>query len=125
MVGKICAAPGCQLLARDGTRCARHSAEREDGKRQARRKFDRMRADDPGRKLLNTAAWKRASRAYRTAHPMCECGCGRFSEVVDHIKPHRGDPALFWDQGNWQALAEVCHNRKTATEDGGFTGRSE
>jgi 5-methylcytosine-specific restriction endonuclease McrA len=27
---------------------------------------------------------------------------------------------LFWDTGNWQALAKVCHDRKTAREDGAF-----
>ncbi|MCB4811684.1 HNH endonuclease [Methylovorus menthalis] len=42
--------------------------------------------------------------------------------VVDHIKPHRGDMALFWDRNNWQAMAKECHDRKTAREDGGFRG---
>jgi 5-methylcytosine-specific restriction protein A len=40
--------------------------------------------------------------------------------VVDHIIPHKGDKALFWDSGNWQALCKRCHDVKTATEDGGF-----
>jgi 5-methylcytosine-specific restriction protein A len=40
--------------------------------------------------------------------------------VVDHIIPHRGDQALFWDEENWQPLCLVCHNAKTAREDGGF-----
>jgi len=41
--------------------------------------------------------------------------------VVDHIIPHRGDLALFWDEkNNWQALCHRCHSRKTAREDGGF-----
>ena len=33
--------------------------------------------------------------------------------VVDHIIPHRGDMKLFWDESNWQALCESCHNQKT------------
>lgn len=45
------------------------------------------------------------------------------ANVVDHIKPHRGDKVLFWDSANWQPLCKECHDRKTATEDGGF-GRS-
>jgi 5-methylcytosine-specific restriction protein A len=40
--------------------------------------------------------------------------------VVDHIKPHQGDPELFWDSENLQALCAPCHSRKTASEDGGF-----
>jgi 5-methylcytosine-specific restriction endonuclease McrA len=30
--------------------------------------------------------------------------------VVDHIKPHRGDPELFWDASNHQALCKHCHD---------------
>ena len=37
--------------------------------------------------------------------------------VVDHIVPHRGDPKLFWDTDNWQALCKQCHDHKTMTED--------
>jgi 5-methylcytosine-specific restriction endonuclease McrA len=37
--------------------------------------------------------------------------------VVDHIKPHRGDKILFWDQSNWQPLCKKCHDHKTKTED--------
>ncbi len=35
--------------------------------------------------------------------------------VVDHIVPHRGDRALFWDENNWQALCKSCHDRKTGS----------
>ena len=37
--------------------------------------------------------------------------------VVDHIKPHRGDQKLFWDQNNWQPLCKEHHDRKTLNED--------
>jgi 5-methylcytosine-specific restriction protein A len=42
------------------------------------------------------------------------------ASVVDHIVPHRGDMALFWDRSNWQAMSKLCHDRKTARENGGF-----
>lgn len=42
------------------------------------------------------------------------------SAVVDHIVPHKKDQKLFWRRSNWQALCKPCHDRKTATEDGGF-----
>jgi len=45
------------------------------------------------------------------------------SEVVDHIKPHRGptDP-LMWDNGNLQALCKRCHDgRKQQLDRIGYT----
>lgn len=33
-----------------------------------------------------------------------------FSPVVDHIKPHRGDPALFWDIDNLQLVSKQYHD---------------
>ncbi|WP_260427988.1 hypothetical protein [Burkholderia stagnalis] len=44
--------------------------------------------------------------------------------MVDHRIPHRGDPALFWDQSNWCAMSKPCHDAKTAREDGGFGNQS-
>ena len=32
------------------------------------------------------------------------------SPVVDHKIPHRGDPALFWDPGNLQAVSKQYHD---------------
>ena len=71
------------------------------------------------------AAWQRASKAYLRAHPVAvdiyKHHVGpQLAEVVDHIVPHRGDPALFWDESNWQPLTKEDHDRKTAEEDGGF-----
>lgn len=68
--------------------------------------------------------WAAASKAYLQRHPLCvRCmamGVRMVSQVTDHIIPHRGDMELFWDESNWQALCIVCHNTKTAAEDGGF-----
>ena len=33
------------------------------------------------------------------------------SPVVDHIRPHRGDPDLFWDEGNLQSVSREYHDR--------------
>jgi 5-methylcytosine-specific restriction endonuclease McrA len=42
---------------------------------------------------------------------MCEqAGVLTAAEVVDHIKPHKGDRALFWDQANWQPLCKLHHD---------------
>jgi predicted kinase len=43
--------------------------------------------------------------------------CGQPASVVDHIIPHRGDQAKFWDSANWQSLCTRCHSsRKQAME---------
>jgi 5-methylcytosine-specific restriction protein A len=64
--------------------------------------------------------WQRLRRFYLAAHPLCECGCGYAASVVDHKTPHHGDPQLLYDWGNLQALTKACHDKKTATFDGGF-----
>jgi 5-methylcytosine-specific restriction enzyme A len=70
------------------------------------------------------ARWQRASKAFLQAGPLC-LGCRAkgvitAATVVDHMRPHRGDPSLFWNQDNWQPLCKKCHDRKTVVEDGGF-----
>jgi len=63
--------------------------------------------------------WQRARLDYLAANPWCR-SCNVPATVVDHVKPHKGDRRLFWDRDNWQPLCKRCHDRKTATEDGGF-----
>jgi 5-methylcytosine-specific restriction protein A len=62
-------------------------------------------------------------------HPLCvECErVGKLiaATIVDHIISHKGDPILFWDESNWQALCRQCHNRKTAETDGRWGGGSK
>lgn len=75
--------------------------------------------------LYNTKRWK-ALRLYRLAiAPKC-----RFCEqanklvpacVVDHIKPHKGNLELFWDETNLQSLCKRCHDgTKQAAERNGY-----
>jgi len=65
--------------------------------------------------------WRKARTVFLKAHPLCtlcqEKNRVTKATVVDHINPHRGDPVLFWDQNNWQALCKSCHDRKTMTTD--------
>jgi hypothetical protein len=42
------------------------------------------------------------------------------STVVDHVIPHNGNLDLFTDPKNLRGLCKPCHDRKTATQDGGF-----
>lgn len=61
--------------------------------------------------------WQQARIEFLAGNPLCvECnkeGRTEAATVVDHIEPHRGDMAKFWNRSNWQALCETHHNRKT------------
>lgn len=50
--------------------------------------------------------------------------CGRLHPtrqglVADHIQPHKGDPALFWDPDNLQTLCQPCHDRHKQAQERG------
>lgn len=71
------------------------------------------------------ARWAKESRLFLRANPICVCrgsaeGCRGIAQVTDHEPPHRGDLTMFWDQSTWRPMSKVCHDRKTALEDGGF-----
>lgn len=67
--------------------------------------------------------WRKLRDAYLATHPLCECDdpdCRRPAQVVDHRKPHNGNDELLFAWTNLQAMTKACHDRKTATHDGGF-----
>lgn len=39
------------------------------------------------------------------------------SAVVDHIKPHRGDPVLFWDEANLMTVSKAYHDQVKQSEE--------
>jgi 5-methylcytosine-specific restriction protein A len=47
------------------------------------------------------------------AHTCAQCGHVQRRLEVDHIVKHNGDPRLFWDPANLQALCPTCHLAKT------------
>lgn len=66
--------------------------------------------------------WRRYRIGFLIEHPLCvmcaDAGVLTAAALVDHIEPHRGDRALFWDAKNHQALCYSCHTRKTRREGG-------
>lgn len=69
--------------------------------------------------------WQKARLTFLTRHPLCayclRLGRTKAATVVDHIIPHRGDQAWFWDSTNWQALCVTCHDAiKQAQEKSGI-----
>ena len=75
-------------------------------------------------RLYCTNRWQRIRQSILSAEPLC-AECARQDKitpatVVDHIIPHKGDLALFYDTSNLQPLCKRCHDAKTVREDGGF-----
>ena len=73
----------------------------------------------PWRAWYDTAEWKALAKACKVAASYtCQWpGCGRVctdegEAIADHVKPHRGDRALFFDATNLQCLCKACHDSK-------------
>lgn len=71
---------------------------------------------EPWRAWYKTQRWRRLRwDVLKRDLFTCQC-CGRVEPdtsqlVADHIRPHRGDPALFWDPDNIQTLWKPHHDR--------------
>ncbi|WP_045573628.1 HNH endonuclease [Desulfosporosinus sp. I2] len=107
-----CSHPSCPELTSDRY-CDKHQ-------KQVTQEYDRRRGSAASRGY--GSRWRKASKRFLEEHPLC-VACEREgkltpSKIVDHIKPHKGDMMLFWDESNWQALCKRCHDIKTAREDG-------
>ena len=86
------------------------------------RKSAPPKGDDKGRRSkdwLNTARWQRLRmKVLERDQFICrQTGVmliGEYpapnSPVVDHIKPHRGNPDLFWDEENLQSVSKEWHD---------------
>ena len=93
-------------------------------------KAQRSRARDasvPWRRWYKTAAWQRLAWAVkvRDAFTCQRCGLtsdAKYALAVDHIKPHRGDEALFWDERNLQTLCKGCHDGAKQREEAADRG---
>jgi 5-methylcytosine-specific restriction enzyme A len=74
--------------------------------------------------LYSTAAWRRLRQHQLAVEPLCRMclasGQVTAANTVDHIRPHRGDRALFLDPDNLQSLCKHCHDTfKQSQEKGG------
>jgi 5-methylcytosine-specific restriction protein A len=116
-----CSFHGCPNLTHDKY-CIAHAHIELKEIKERRKEHDANRGTASERGY--TARWARYRKAYLSLHPLCAV-CERDGKlvaatVVDHIQPHKGDYSLMWDASNHQGLCVYHHNRKTATEDGGF-----
>lgn len=101
-----CTYPGCNRLV-SGGRCDLHSTK----------KIER---DPVVKKLYDSPRWKSMRVVQLGKEPWCaEClkrGDHVAATEVDHIQPHQGNPALFFDEKNLQSLCKPDHSSKTANE---------
>ncbi|MBB4067171.1 HNH endonuclease signature motif containing protein [Gellertiella hungarica] len=102
----------CGRIVPHGTRCqCKQKADRE-----RKQRHDRKRPS--ARERGYNRAWDIARREFLLRRPNCQFpGCDNPSSVVDHITPHKGDPRLFWDRTNWQALCARCHNSRKQKQE--------
>jgi 5-methylcytosine-specific restriction protein A len=111
----ICRHAGCNVLLNEAGYCEQHAKlhqQQSDAQRGSahQRGYNRR--------------WQKARVTFLMRSPLCkhcaDAGLVVAATDVDHIIPHKGDQALFWDSSNWQSLCKSCHSKKTAREDGGF-----
>lgn len=116
----VCAGAGCRTAIPHGERWC-PSCKTEHGRQ------DRARRGDARTERGYDWRWRRYREAFLKAHPLCaECQRQRRTtpaRVVDHIRDHKGDQALFWDPTNHQALCDYtspwnCHGQKTGRGSG-------
>lgn len=66
------------------------------------------------RSLYKTKAWYKLRTAQLRDYPLCrmcqDVGTVVAATIVDHIKPHKGDEALFFDRANLQSLCKTHHD---------------
>lgn len=114
---RCCIETGCHALTPSG-RCAAHSRLQTRGESRWHL-IDQHRGSAHSRGYDHK--WQTAAAAYLAAHPLC-VHCERkgrldAAAIVDHIKPHRGDKALFWNSCNWQGLCYTCDCAKKPREN--------
>jgi len=79
---------------------------------------------DPAGRLMYGRRWQKERKSFLQQHPLCvDCqrdGRVTAATIVDHVKAHKGNEALFWDRSNWAPLCASHHSAKTVRTDGGF-----
>jgi len=72
-------------------------------------------------KLYSSKTWRTMREHQLQAAPLCayclSLGYVTAATVADHVRPHRGNLALFYDAGNLQSLCKPCHDSVKAREE--------
>lgn len=74
--------------------------------------YDDRRSSASGRGY--THRWSKAARTFRARHPLClgceAAGLVEAAVLVDHVEPHKGDSAKFWNTSMWQSSCKWHHD---------------
>ena len=111
-----CATPGCPELVRGRPRCDRHTQAKERERRTSTERGYGRRWQASRLVFLSRPENALCRPCLKKNPPQVTA-----ATVVDHIKDHKGDHQLFWDESNWQPSCEHCHNARV---DAGDFGRS-
>lgn len=114
---KVCNYPGCGRVTTEKY-CSVHAVKGKMYDEKAKRFYWKDKKNTTKKKSSTArgydAKWRRASKIFLARNPFCvyhaKVGIMKPAEIVDHIKPHKGDQQLFWDQANWQSLCKKCHD---------------
>jgi 5-methylcytosine-specific restriction enzyme A len=87
-------------------------------KTRAQRRYENA----PWRRWKDTARWKRMRLQVFVRDGFVCCKCGKVEGdssklTADHITPHRGNEALFWDISNVQTVHTTWHNANKQQEE--------
>jgi len=89
-------------------------------------KRTRSKAGKARQKLYKDKRWFILRARQLRKHPFCQCPhCREMNlraNVVDHIKPHRGDRKLFFDPANLCSMNKHCHDSFKQSEELGGHG---
>jgi 5-methylcytosine-specific restriction protein A len=93
---------------------------------------DAKAADKSRNQLAPWRAWYRTARWQKLRHQVfvrdaykCQrtgvLAIGKYpapnSPVANHIRPHKGDPALFWDPDNIETITKAVHDSIVQAEE--------
>lgn len=99
-----CLIPSCPKIAVRKGRCTEHAREND---RVHKKPIEYQR-------LYASGVWANMRINQLRQQPFCQ-KCGTTWELeVHHIKDHKGDPAIFYDQNNLQTLCHSCHSTETS-----------
>jgi 5-methylcytosine-specific restriction protein A len=114
-----CAKHGCAGLTRQRY-CDAHAHLQREYETASLDRLREIRKPPEVSALYASPTWT-LMRMWQLSHaPLCEeCkkqGWAVAATDVDHIRPHRGDRALFFDPNGLQSLCKKSHHRKTMQE---------